>query len=299
MEKINTEIIKIDPKELKLLDLNARYMRHETFQQLVENIRRDGSLTQLPFAIWEDDTQRYKVLSGNHRVQAAIEAGLTEIPCLVTHDDLSEDRQVGIQLSHNAISGEDDPTILKSLYEGIADIDMKTYAGLDDKTLELLENVQPESIGEANLEFQVMNIVFLPHELEKIKNRFKEIESEIAADNVWLARNKQYDDFLDYMEATSESYDVKNVATTFQIMLEVLKKHWDELSDGWDDKESDETKHNNWVPISTVINNHKIPASSAKVLQKAVDKMMSQGDITKHNKWQALEYLAADYMGGK
>ena len=31
--------IEIDPKEIKLLDLNARYMRHEEFKQLVDNIQ--------------------------------------------------------------------------------------------------------------------------------------------------------------------------------------------------------------------------------------------------------------------
>ena len=40
---MNVYTIEIDPKEIKLLDLNARYMRHEEFKQLVDNIRRDGS----------------------------------------------------------------------------------------------------------------------------------------------------------------------------------------------------------------------------------------------------------------
>lgn len=295
--KINTEIIKINPRELKLLELNARFMRHETFQQLVENIKRDGGLTQLPFCVWEEDSQSYLVLSGNHRVKAAIEAKLEEIEVIVTHDKLSKDRQIAIQLSHNSISGEDDPTILKSLYEDIEDIDLKVYAGLDDKTLELLETVQPESIGEANLEFQVMNIVFLPHELEKIKHRWAEIESQIQADDVWIAQNKQYDDFMDYMEGVSDSYDVKNVATTFIIMLDILTKHWEELSEGWQNKETGELKHNKWVPISSVVNTHKFPTQTAAIVKKAVDKMMSKGEIEKTEKWKALEILAEDYLG--
>lgn len=297
VNKINTEIIKINPRDLKLLELNARFMRHETFQQLVENIKRDGGLTQLPFCIWEEDSQSYLVLSGNHRVQAAIEAKLDEIEVIVTHDKLSKDRQIAIQLSHNSISGEDDPTILKSLYEDIDDIDLKVYAGLDDKTLELLESVQPESIGEANLEFQVMNIVFLPHELEKIKHRWSEIESQIQADDVWITQNKQYDDFMDYMEGVSDSYDVKNVATTFIIMLDILTKHWEDLSKGWQNETTGELKHNKWVPISSVVNTHKFPTQTAAIVKKAVDKMMSKGEIEKTEKWKALEILAEDYLG--
>lgn len=32
----------VSPKEIKLLDKNARYMSHETFQNLVGNIKRYG-----------------------------------------------------------------------------------------------------------------------------------------------------------------------------------------------------------------------------------------------------------------
>ena len=45
VQTINTRIVRLDPNTLKLLDLNARYMRHETFARLVENIRQDGGLT--------------------------------------------------------------------------------------------------------------------------------------------------------------------------------------------------------------------------------------------------------------
>ena len=79
---INTRIIEIDPRELKLLKMNARFMRHEEFQRLVANIKRDGQLTSAPFAALDPADGKYEVLSGNHRVQAAISAGLQTIPCL-------------------------------------------------------------------------------------------------------------------------------------------------------------------------------------------------------------------------
>lgn len=296
--KINTKIITIDPRELKLLELNARYMRHETFQQLVENIKRDGKLTQLPFCILDEDGS-WLVLSGNHRVKASIEAGLETIEIICTEDKLSKDRQLAIQLSHNAISGEDDPTILKSLYEEIEDIDFKMYAGLDDKTLELLEKVQPESLSEVNLEFQTMSIVFLPSELEKARSMMDDIHKEVKADEIWYANVKQYDDFLDSMEAVSDSYDVKNVAITLLILLEVVKRNLDSLSEGWYDEKEEEAKHKEWIPLSTIFNHHKVPAKSAAVIKKAVDRMLSSGDITKQHKWEALEYWATNYLDGE
>lgn len=164
---INTKIIEIDPRELKLLKMNARFMRHEEFQRLVANIKRDGQLTSAPFACLDPADGKYEVLSGNHRVQAAISAGLETIPCIITDDEMSEEQRIAIQLSHNAIVGQDDPDILKKLYDKILDIDLKEYSGLDDKTLGLLDKASSQAMSEANLEFQVLSIVYLPDELKE------------------------------------------------------------------------------------------------------------------------------------
>jgi ParB-like nuclease domain len=299
-EKINTKIITISPFELKLLELNARYMRHETFQQLVQNIRRDGKLTQLPFAVL-DDNGDWEVISGNHRVKAAREAGLDEIEVLVTEDKLSEDRKKAIQLSHNAISGEDDPAILKQIYEDIQEVDFKMYAGLDDKTLELLDEVQPESISEANLEFQTISFVFLPDELEVLKKQWEVIENYLSGDEQYLARFKEYDKFLDNLETIGASYGVKNIATTFSIMMDVVENNLDSFADGWYDSEREEIKatQSQWVPLATIFNQNKVPAKSAATIKKAVDKMLSKGDLNKEQKWEALEYWASTYLQGE
>lgn len=76
---MQTKVIHVDPKTLKLLEMNARFMRHEEFQRLVANVKKDGQLTSAPFAARNADGT-YEVLSGNHRVQAAIAAGVESIP---------------------------------------------------------------------------------------------------------------------------------------------------------------------------------------------------------------------------
>jgi hypothetical protein len=64
-----------DPKAIKLLNKNARYMSHEMFENLTANIKRDGGLASIPLCYREPDGGLL-VLSGNHRVQAAVNAGI-------------------------------------------------------------------------------------------------------------------------------------------------------------------------------------------------------------------------------
>ena len=42
-----------------------------------------------------------------------------------------------------------------------------------------------------------------------------------------------------------------------------------------------------------------IPVESAEVIKKALKKAVKDGTITSKNKWQMIEYWAADYLAGK
>ena len=107
--------IKARLSELKLLEKNARYMKGPQFERLVENIRRDGVLTSFPLVHREG--KALEVISGNHRVSAAIKAGIEESDVIEVTTPLTRQQFVALQLSHNAIAGQDDPNILRSLYD--------------------------------------------------------------------------------------------------------------------------------------------------------------------------------------
>lgn len=295
---INTRIIEVDPRELKLLKMNARFMRHEEFQRLVANVKKDGQLTSAPFAALDPADGKYEVLSGNHRVQAAISAGLEKIPCIITDDEMSEEQRIAIQLSHNAIVGQDDPDVLKKLYDKILDIDLKEYSGLDDKTLGLLDKASSQAMSEANLEFQVLSIVYLPDELKEAQRVIDKARDAVKTGSaIWLATDSEYEKWLDAQETASSAYNVKNVSSAMQLIFRVFEENLVQLADGWvgTDPKSDNTM---WVPMSTVIGRSKIPVGSAKVIKKALDRMVGHGDITNKNLWEGLEYLCADYLGG-
>lgn len=69
---MKTRIIEIHSRKLKLLKLNARYMRHKEYQKLVANIEHNGQLTSAPFGCKDENS--YLVLSENHCTWAAIAA---------------------------------------------------------------------------------------------------------------------------------------------------------------------------------------------------------------------------------
>ncbi|MEE1306757.1 MAG: ParB/RepB/Spo0J family partition protein [Anaerovibrio sp.] len=291
---MNIFTMEIDPKEIKLLEMNARYMKHEEFRRLVDNVRKDGQLSSAPF-LCRDDDGRWLCLSGNHRTQAAVEVGLKKIICLATEDPLTKDQRIAIQLSHNSIAGQDDPATLKLLYEEILDVEAKKYSGLDDKTLDLLDKFASVSISESNLKFQTLQMVFLPDELEEAEQVIDKVREEAKhADAVWLARHSSYDDWLDTQEATMASYGIKNAATAIDLVLKLAARNITQPREGYEDASADKK----WVPIETVIGRLKIPDGAAKVISKALNRMQGRGEINSNELWAGLEQLAAAYLSG-
>ncbi|MDQ8706719.1 ParB/Srx family N-terminal domain-containing protein [Streptomyces sp. LHD-70] len=287
-----------DPSDLTLLDVNARFMRHEQFQRLVANIREDGSLTSTPL-VWNDtESGRRIVLSGNHRTKAAIEAGLEQIWWMEIAEPLPRQRQIALQLSHNAITGEDDPATLKALYDELEDVSMRLYSGLDDKTLELLEEVTVPSLAEANLDFATVQIVFLPDEKAAAEKALEAARKTASADARWLARIDQYESVLDTLDTVKGAHNIGNVAAAFAILLAIVERHLGELAEGWYDPEEQSASRKGNAPIETVLATRTMPADAAAVVQQAVDRMERDGEIEAGQRWRALELWAADYLAG-
>jgi hypothetical protein len=222
---LRIEKVRID--QCDFLEKNARFMRVEQYQRLVENIKRDGCLTSVPFAILQ--SERYYILSGNHRVKAAKDAGLTEIMVLYTDQALSHSQQVAIQLSHNAIAGQDDLAILRELYDEINDVVLKGYSGLDDVVLGRMEPPNLDPLSEKGLEYRIVSIAFLPDEVERAEAMFSKVLEQTTGDQTWINRRSDYDRMLDNLTAAKSSAGIKNTATAFGLLLDLAEKHLDEI----------------------------------------------------------------------
>ena len=217
-----------DPRTIKILDKNARYMSHDMFQSLVNNVKKDGALTSLPLCHRGKDGALL-ALSGNHRVQAAVHAGIERILVLVIDRELTRDEAVAIQLSHNAIEGKDDPVILKGLLEEIADIDMKLYAGLDSELLKDLQKIEFTTIKEAQLDFKSMTFLFLPEETEEFKKCMEDIESMLGSDENFILSRSHYDEVFKMLIEVKSKFKIVNNPTAFMKIVEMAKSYMETL----------------------------------------------------------------------
>lgn len=177
MANLETRIVRRKLKQLQPLEENARYMTPQEFDQLVENVRADGKLTSLPL-IYRDS-----ILSGNHRTAAALKAGIEEADVIEIVTEMDAERQLAIQLSHNAINGKDDANVLAKLYGRLGTLGLRKYSGVTDDMLKVTEE-KMASLGITRPKYEELTIVFLPEEKDaflhllarlddKAKNRIK------------------------------------------------------------------------------------------------------------------------------
>lgn len=178
------------------------------------NLKRDGVMTSLPLVRPVDDT--FEVISGNHRVQAAIRAGIVDSDVIVVTSELSREQFLGLQLSHNAIVGQDDPNVLRSLYDELA-LEWREYSGLTDDAFKV-EDLDTSVLRVDQVFYEELKIAFLPADATVFK--------------MWLERLGKkgealvglYQDFgvvFDTLVTVKERAGVKNTAAALRLMADM------------------------------------------------------------------------------
>ncbi len=116
------QITKIDVDQLIALRKNAQKLTPKTMKALEKTIERDGFL--VPVLIQKDkDSDKYIVLSGNHRVMAAREIGMKQIPAVIWDGKESDAKRIAISL--NTIHGDPDAYLLAPLLAELDDADLQ------------------------------------------------------------------------------------------------------------------------------------------------------------------------------
>lgn len=286
--------------DLTLLGVNARYMTQATYQRLVANLRKDGYLTSTPLIYGgegEYPEGRELVLSGNHRVKGGLDAGIEEAWFLLIDQPLPNARQIGLQLTHNAVQGQDDLAILKQLYDSIGDVDTRAYAGLDDRTLELLDKIDAQSITEAALDFYTVSLVFLPPEADHARAVLDRLGK--LADGTWLARYADATATLDALASAHSAHNVGNVATAMGLLIAIVEEHLTDLQVGYLDPASDKARHQGHVGLEVVLGSRTVPAALAATLTRELHHAIETSRVQRDKPWQLIELMLAAYLGAQ
>lgn len=134
------EIIKIS--EVKLNPNNPRLIKDDKFKKLVQSIKDFPEMLNIrPIVVNQDMI----ILGGNMRYKACKEAGLKEIPIIIT--DLSEDKQREFLIKDNTSGGEWDWEVLANEWN----IEQLEDWGLDVPTFDLNNENEDNDLSD-NLE---------------------------------------------------------------------------------------------------------------------------------------------------
>jgi len=198
------------------------------YKQLVSNLKRDGVLTSSPL-IYEG-----VVLSGNHRVQAAIDVGIEKADCIEITTKLTEQQKVAIQLSHNSITGQDDPNILSSLYESL-DLSFKQYSGLTDEILKI-DDIDISALSVGAPKYEELNILFLPEDLEAFEQRLNELNKKANKPDVHTARFEDFNAFFDAIVKVKAKFNIHNSAIALSRMVDLALERLEQIEDAPSDE---------------------------------------------------------------
>ncbi len=209
----------VAPSSLKLLEVNARFMKKETFDVLTRNIKNLG-LSSLPFCWW--DGENYHVLSGNHRVQSAIAAGVELIMILYSDRAMPEQERITIQLSHNQLSGQDNPQILRELWGKIEALEFKDLTGFDSEFFEKLPASDVVDLKPPLVKYKSVTLTFIEDGADRFKEAVEAIKAEAGkGGDIYLARFADFDQFFKAVLMVKDKFEIINTATAVSKMAEI------------------------------------------------------------------------------
>ena len=207
------------PNALVPLERNAHYMDRRLFEQLTANVKRDRNLSSLPFC-WQRPDGKKVVLSGNHRVAAAVDAGVPAILVLYTDAELSRAEQTAVQLSHNALVGRDNAVLLKELWTEIADVSLKAYTGLDEAAIKAIQPVDLTALDDTALRYEELRIFFLPSEIDRLGDVLKRLGG--STHPRFAAPLDHWDAFFEALLTFKEAAGILNTGAALLAMADIV-----------------------------------------------------------------------------
>ena len=281
-------IARVDINQMKEQDINARIMKNERQDQLTANIAKRGQLESLPFLVEKDG--KLEIISGHHRVKSARAAGLKEIIVIIDVSGLTRSQIAAKQLAHNAISGFDDESTLREIVKMITDVDdmIESFVGKDilEEPLEQYEKMLSPAV---QFDFKNVTFTFLPHQVRDMEALIKSLEVA-SPEIIGVAPYEQCKTFVETLSKYQKFEDIRNVGAAIHSMIETVNEKMNNA--GYDE-------NGEWTYLAKLFGSNAIPADAANIIQQAIKKAEKEGTVTSKNRWQLIEYLCADYLGGR
>lgn len=209
------------PEDCLPQEVNARYFEPEIMEQLIKNIAAAG-MESTPLLYQDAQLEaagKYKIISGHHRIKAAKVAGIPQVLCfLYKEGEISKDEIVSKQLSHNALSGKDDPLLLKQLFDSIQNVDLKEASGLQNK----IEAIAYDSLNFSTGDFKTMVLLFAEDDYKEFEDAVESISKRMSSgenDPVRLVALKDYDKFIETLQRFKKINDIKSNAVALHALI--------------------------------------------------------------------------------
>ena len=239
----NLEIWRVPHFSIREQQLNARVMPPEMFDRLTQNIRKDNRVESLPFGVMRE--KHIELISGHHRLRAAVAAGLIEIPIIVDTRDLSKSSVKAKQLAHNSIIGTDDEDILARIFSQIDSVEdrFESFVNIDDGLKDAIDGAVKTLNEEVDIEWPVLSITFLPKQMERLLEIEERLAKQVPKDTdlVWIVPEEIAERFTTTLNNLSVTCDIRTVGNIFARMTEIVQKALDngELDEQKSDSETD------------------------------------------------------------
>lgn len=212
------EVWKLEAATIKEQDVNAQVMDKRRMKILTANIKNRGALESLPYVYKEGDT--FQVVSGHHRIRAAVAAGMKEVYALVETNHLTKSQITSKQIAHNELVGEADSEILAELVKQMDVADDIIASGLTEEWMNSIKG-EAVTIDVPNLDFgwRKLEIAFLPKQFEEFETLCKAIDSK--AELVGVVDSSVYSQFCEAMVRYGRTSNIKSFGAIVSKLTEV------------------------------------------------------------------------------
>ena len=275
---------KVQLDRVKEQDINARIMQDSMQDLLTKNITKRGQLESLPLLVLKEG--KLEIISGHHRVKSARAAGLKEIIAIIDVSGLSRSSIAAKQLAHNAISGFDDESTLRTICKMITDVDDMIESAMPDKYFKEMQ-VEIDKIANPSFDFdmKVICFSFLPHQVKDLNDLVKAVGH---ADIVGVAPRDEFQPFIKALSDTMKYEDVKSIGMAVHMMTQNTLEAIGERN---------YTEDEEWTALATLFSGGAINLRDTLIVKKAISKAKDEGLITEKSKSKLIVHLCEQYIG--